>query len=204
MRRLVAVEFLSVDGVMQGLGSPDEDRDGGFEHGGWGVPYAEALHEVIDPAGLGGTSAYLFGRRTYEKMAAFWPFQPNDNPMAATLNTTPKYVATRTLSAPLGWEGAEPLDGDLVTAVTRLKNTAGRGDVVVLGSGALVRQLMEVDLVDELRLFVHPLLLGAGKRLFGGLPAPRPLRLTSSGTTSRGTVALTYAVEGRRPAPASV
>ncbi|EFC84641.1 dihydrofolate reductase family protein [Parafrankia sp. EUN1f] len=204
MRRLVAVEFLSVDGVMQGLGSPDEDRDGGFEHGGWGVPFAEALHEVIDPAGLGGTSAYLFGRRTYEKMAAFWPFQPDDNPMAAALNATPKYVATRTLSAPLPWKGAEPLEGDLVTAVTRLKNAEDRADVVILGSGALVRQLMEVDLVDELRLFVHPLLLGAGKHLFGGLPAPRPLQLTSSATTSRGTVALTYAVEGRRPRPASV
>lgn len=200
MRNLVAVEFLSVDGVMQGLGSPDEDRDGDFEHGGWGVPYGDVLHEVLDPGGIGGTAAYLFGRRTYEKMAAYWPFQPDDIPIAASLNATPKYVATRTLDAPLGWKGAELLEGDLVTAVTRLKNAEDDRDVVVLGSGAVVRQLMEVDLVDELRLFVHPLLLGTGKRLFGGLPAPRPLRLIRSGTTSKGTAALTYAVEGRRPA----
>src|SRR5580704_13432855 len=98
MAALIVVEFLSLDGVMQGLGSPDEDRDGGFEHGGWGAPYAEGVQESLASAGgLGETSAYLFGRRTYESLAAFWPTQSAENPMAAHLNSTPKYVATQTL-----------------------------------------------------------------------------------------------------------
>jgi dihydrofolate reductase len=192
MRRLVAVEFMSVDGVMQGLGSPDEDRDGGFEHGGWGAAYGDVLHEVIDPTGFPTTSAYLFGRRTYEKMAAFWPFQPDDNPMAASLNSSPKFIATRTNPA-LDWKGSEPLLGDLTDSVSQLKSE-GNGDIVILGSGDVARQLMAADLVEELRLFVHPLLLGTGKRLFGGLPMPRALRLMSVATTSKGTVAATYAL----------
>ena len=196
LRKLVAVEFLSVDGVMQGLGSPEEDRDGGFEHGGWGMPYSDALHEVVDTTGLDATSAYLFGRRTYEKMAAFWPFQPYDNPMAASLNSAPKYVATRTRPA-LDWTGSELLLGDLGDAVPRLKSE-GSGVIVVLGSGDLVRQLMAAGLVDELRLFVHPLLLGTGKRLFGNVPTPRALHLESVAMTSKGTVAVTYTLEGQR------
>ena len=194
MRKLVAVEFLSVDGVMQGLGSPEEDRDGGFEHGGWGIPYGDALHEVVDTTGA--TTAYLFGRRTYEKMAAYWPFQPDDNPMAASLNSAAKYVATRARPV-LDWKGSEPLLGDLDDAVPRLKSE-GSGDVAILGSGDVLRQLMAAGLVDELRLFVHPLLLGTGKRLFGDLPTPRALRLERVATTSKGTVAVTYTLEGQR------
>lgn len=196
MRKLVAVEFLSVDGVMQGLGSPDEDRDGGFDHGGWGAPYADAMHEVVDPAGLGVTSAYLFGRRTYEKLAAFWPYQPADDPMAASLNSSPKHVATRTRTA-LEWTGAVPLHGELTEAVRHLKSK-GETDVVILGSGDIVRQLIAAGLIDELRLFIHPLLLGTGKRLFGDVPVPRALRLTSVHTTSRGTLAVIYSLDGRR------
>lgn len=194
MRSLVVIEFLTVDGVMQGLGSPDEDTEGGFTHGGWGAPYAEAIHEAVAADGLERTSAYLFGRRTYEKMAAFWPHQPDEDPMARHLNGTPKHVATRTL-ADLDWDGAEVLSGDLEEAVAELK-ADGEGEVAVLGSGELVHQLMLHDLVDELQLFVHPLLLGTGKRLFRGLPAPRPLRLTSSSTTSLGTLVLGYDVKG--------
>lgn len=190
MRRLVLIEFLTVDGVMQGLGSPQEDTDGGFIHGGWGTPYADAIHEAVATSGLNNTTAYLFGRRTYEKMADFWPHQPDDNPMAQQLNRTPKYVASRTLSD-LDWEGAHVLDGALDDAVMALK-ADGEGDIAVLGSGVLVDQLMQLDLVDELRLFIHPLLLGTGKRLFRDLPAPRELELTSSSTTSRGTVVLGY------------
>ncbi|GAA1723863.1 Dihydrofolate reductase [Dietzia kunjamensis subsp. schimae] len=194
MRNLVAVEFLTLDGVMQGLGSPDEDRDGGFEHGGWGLPYAEAMHEVLDPGGLGRTSAYLFGRRTYDKMAAFWPSQPDENPMAASLNSSPKHVATRGRPS-LDWQGAVPLNGELTSAVGQL-TAEGEGDIVILGSGDVVRQLLRADLVDELRLFIHPLLLGTGKHLFGGLPAPRALRLTSVAATSRGTIAAVYTRTG--------
>ncbi|GAA4283200.1 dihydrofolate reductase family protein [Brevibacterium daeguense] len=193
MSKLVAVEFLSVDGVMQGLGSPDEDRDGGFDHGGWGAPYGDVMHEVVDPAGLSATSAYLFGRRTYEKLAAFWPFQSDDNPMAASLNSSPKHVATRTRPA-LDWTGAVPLHGELAEAVRRLKTATG-GDMVILGSGNVLRQLLTAGLIDELRLFIHPLLLGTGKRLFGDVPAPRALRLVSTATTSKGTLAAVYALD---------
>ncbi|HTW18453.1 MAG TPA: dihydrofolate reductase family protein [Nocardioides sp.] len=192
MRRLVVIEFLTVDGVMQGLGSPDEDTDGGFAHGGWGAPYADAIHEAVATHGQNRTTAYLFGRRTYEKMAAFWPHQPDDDPMARWLNTTPKYVASRTRRE-LDWSGAQLIDGELRSAVVDLK-AGGDGDIAVLGSGVLVEELLRSDLVDELRLFVHPLLLGTGKRLFRGLPAPRRLALTASGTTSRGTVVLSYDV----------
>lgn len=194
MRNLVAVEFLTLDGVMQGLGSPDEDRDGGFEHGGWGLPYAEAMHEVLDPGGLGRTSAYLFGRRTYDKMAAFWPSQPDENPMAASLNSSPKHVATRGRPS-LDRQGAVPLNGELTSAVGQL-TAEGEGDIVILGSGDVVRQLLRADLVDELRLFIHPLLLGTGKHLFGGVPAPRALRLTSVAATNRGTIAAVYTRTG--------
>lgn len=191
VKRLVAVEFLSVDGVMQGLGSPDEDRTGGFEHGGWGARYAHALHEVIEPTSLGRTTAYLFGRRTYGKLAAFWPDQPHDDPMAASLNSLPKYVVSRT-PRDLRWHGAAPLRGELTTAARALKDD-GQGDVVILGSGNVVRQLVAADLIDELRLFIHPLLLGTGKQLFADLPTPRTLRLIDIATTSMGTVAVVYA-----------
>lgn len=195
MRKLVAVEFLTVDGVMQGLGSPDEDRDGGFAHGGWGAPYGDAMPEVVDSGGLNQTSAYLFGRRTYEKLAAFWPLQSHDNPMAASLNTAPKFVATRGRPA-LAWHGAVALQGALTDAVRDLK-LEGDGDVVLLGSGDVARQLLRVGLVDELRLFIHPLLLGSGKRLFGDLTEPLALRLTSVDSTSRGTIAAVYALQRR-------
>lgn len=192
MRELVVIEFLTVDGVMQGLGSPEEDTDGGFTHGGWGAPYADAIHEAVASAGPDRTTGYLFGRRTYEKMAAFWPFQPDDNPMARRLNHAPKHVATRTLSE-LEWEGAEILTGELASAVAALKSV-GEGDIAVLGSGELVHELMLLDLVDRVTLFVHPLLLGTGKRLFRDLPAPRSLALRSSDATSLGTLVLGYDV----------
>lgn len=192
MRTLVVIEFLTVDGVMQGLGSPEEDTGGGFTHGGWGAPYAPAIHEAVAADRTRVTDAFLFGRRTYEKMAAYWPFQPDTNPMARQLNTTPKHVATRTLTE-FAWAGTHRLAQDLGDAVADLK-ASGDGDLVVLGSGDLVQQLMALDLVDQFRLFVHPLLLGTGKRLFRELDAPRQLRLASVGSTSLGTVAVTYDV----------
>ena len=191
MRQLELVEFVTLDGVMQGLGSPDEDREGGFEHGGWAGPYMDDVQMQHAGQGLQETTAYLFGRVTYEKMAAFWPHQPRENPMAAHLNDTEKFVATRTLTD-LSWGGASVLSGELVPAVEELK-AAGEGRIVVLGSGALARQLMAAGLVDGYQLFLHPLLLGTGKRLFGGLDAPRPLRLTGCTQTSTGVLMLSYA-----------
>jgi len=191
MRTLAVIEFLTVDGVMQGLGSPDEDTEGGFEHGGWGAPYAEAIHASAEDR-LGETTAYLFGRKTYEKMASFWPFQPDTNPIAAHMNATTKYVATRSLTS-LEWPGSRVLEGPLDTAVSALKRD-GDGTIAVLGSGVLAQELMSSELVDELRLFVHPLLLGTGKRLFRELPAPRTLQLTDVRTTNLGTLVLRYTV----------
>jgi len=192
MRTLAIVEFLSLDGVMQGLGSPDEDTDGGFPHGGWGAPFSPAMGQVMDPGGLSATTGYLFGRRTYQKMAAFWPFQGDDDPIAAHLNATPKYVASDSLSA-VDWAGTTILRGDVPAAVRKLKDD-GEGGITILGSGVLVRSLLEQDLVDELRLFLHPLLLGTGKRLFGELPDPRRLTLQSVARTDLGTVALNYTI----------
>lgn len=190
MRKVVAVELVSVDGVMQGLGSPEEDRDGGFAHGGWGAPYAGEVQELMDPGSLEATSAYLLGRRTYETMAAFWPFQPDENPLARHLNATPKHVASRTLSR-LDWAGSTVIGGDLGRAVRELTGE-GDGVVTVLGSGVLVHALLRLGLVDELCLFVHPLLLGTGKRLLRELPAPRPLRLVRSAASSGGTLLIRY------------
>ena len=194
MGALVMIEFLTVDGVMQGLGSPEEDTDGGFIHGGWGTPYAESIHQVTASSGLERTSAYLFGRRTYEKMATFWPHQPDSNPMAAHLNATPKYVASRTLTE-VAWAGSRIIAGDLLETVRDLTSSQ-EGDIAVLGSGVLCRELLAADLVDEIRLFIHPLLLGTGKRLFGELPVPRALALKSVAQTDQGTVALVYGARG--------
>lgn len=189
MRKLAIVEFVTLDGVMQSLGSPDEDRDGGFEYGGWGAPYGDEVLGRVAGKGIGMTTAYLFGRRTYQKMAAYWPFEPDTDPIAAHLNATPKYVATRTLTD-LEWTGSQVIT-DVVSSVTELKG-GGDGAITVLGSGALVQTLIQHDLVDEYRVFVHPLVLGTGKRLFRETPKPIPLRLADCTQTTTGVLLLTY------------
>jgi dihydrofolate reductase len=192
MRQLIVIEFVTLDGVMQGLRSPDEDRDGGFAYGGWGAPYGDDIQQAAALEGMQTTSGYLFGRRTYEKMAAFWPHQPDSNPMAAHLNATPKYVASRSLGdAALTWPNSRVLDGELVPALRALQ-AEGDGTIAVLGSGALVQQLSALDLVNGYRLFLHPLLLGTGKRLFNHLDQPQPLQLVSVQQTSTGVVMLSY------------
>jgi dihydrofolate reductase len=193
MRKLTVIEFLTLDGVMQGLGSPDEDRDGGFEHGGWAAPYLDQVQAEAAVEGLKSTTAYLFGRRTYEKMTGFWPSQPDENPMAAHLNATPKYVATRTLTS-LSWSNSHLLGEELVPAVQDLKSQ-GDGTIAVLGSGVLVQALIANDLVDGYRLFLHPLLLGTGKRLFRQLDRPRRLRLVECTPTTTGVLMLGYDTE---------
>jgi len=190
VRELVVIEFVTLDGVMQGLGSPDEDREGGFEHGGWAAPFFDEVQGAAAVEGMKSTTAYLFGRKTYEKMIAFWPSQPDENPMAAHLNATPKYVATRTLSS-LGWSNSRVLDGELASAVRVLKSQ-GDGNIALLGSGALVQELIANDLVDRYRLFLHPLLLGTGQRLFREMDRPRRLRLVDCTPTTTGVLMLTY------------
>jgi dihydrofolate reductase len=192
VRKLAVIEFVSLDGVMQGFGSADEDRNGGFEHGGWGPPYGDEVMGQKAAEGMRDTTAYLLGRKTYEKMAAYWPHQPDDNPIAAHFNAAPKYVVTRTLNR-LEWAGSEPLDGAIRESVAALK-AQGEGTIAVLGSGVLVQALIENELVDEYRLFVHPLVLGSGKRLFREYLRPLRLRLVDCTPTSTGVLFLTYAL----------
>lgn len=191
MRQLSAVEFVTLDGVMQGLGGPDEDREGGFAHGGWSAPYGHEVAEQAGPA-IGQTSAYLFGRKTYEHMASHWPHQAADKPIAASLNAAPKYVATTTLrERDLTWANSHVLDGDIAEAVRGLK-AQGDGSVTVLGSGLLMQTLIAHDLIDVYRIMLHPLLLGTGKRLFREYPHPVRLQLTEVATTTTGVLVLAY------------
>ena len=193
MRSLVAIEVVSLDGVMQSLGSPTEDTEGGCRPGGWSAPYGDDVLGEWAAKGMETTDAYLVGRKTYEKMVAFWPTQPDDNPMAAHLNRLPKYVASRSHPT-LEWSGAQLLDGDAPEAVRALKDSPG-GTITILGSGVLVRSLLEAGLIDELHLFVHPLVIGSGKRLFGESPDMRPLRLLETRTTTTGVILTRYAVD---------
>jgi dihydrofolate reductase len=190
MRKLVATEFLSLDGVMQSLGSPEEDTSGGFRHGGWSAPYFDETLGQIAGEGMKSTTAYLFGRKTYEHMAAFWPHQPDDDPMAANLNGAAKYVASNTLTDP-GWSGTTVLSGDVLSQVAALKEE-GEGSIVVLGSGDLLQDLMDDGLVDSFTLFVHPLVIGSGKKLFRDYDDVRRLRLVDSTATGTGVLVLSY------------
>ncbi len=190
MRKLIVVELLSLDGVMQAPGAPDEDTDGGFEHGGWAQPYFDDVLGASAAEGMSATDAYLFGRKTYEIMARYWPNAPSDDPFAGHLNSTRKYVASRTLET-LPWQNSTLIEGDLAVGVRELKTQAGK-NITVLGSGELVQTLIENDLVDEYSVTVHPILLGGGKRLFRDSDQARRLRLVDSKATSTGAMILTY------------
>ena len=195
MARLVVVEMVSLDGVMQAPGSPDEDRSGGFEHGGWAMPYFDEVAGEEAGRSMAETGAFLFGRKTYEIMAAYWPNQPHDDMFSQVLNSLPKYVASTTLAEPLAWSGSSLLKGDVAEAVAALKEEQV-GNIVVLGSGRLARTLMAHDLVDEYGLTIHPLLLGPGKRLFDEVGGMRTLRLVDSKATTTGVILATYRPEG--------
>lgn len=190
MRMLTVIEFLSLDGVMQAPADPGEDTEGGFRHGGWQRPYFDEVLGATAAEGMAATDAYLFGRRTYEKMAAGWSQVPDDDPYARHLNATRKYVASRTLRS-VEWRNSTLLEGDVAEAVARLKQQPG-GNIAVLGSGELVQTLIRHDLVDEYFLGVFPIVLGSGKRLFRAADAPTRLTLVDSKTTSTGGVLLSY------------
>lgn len=193
MSKLVVAEFVSLDGVMQAPGGADEDRDGGFEYGGWQMPYNDDVGGQRIGASMAKTGSFLFGRKTYEIMAAYWPTQPDDNPFAKVLNGLPKYVASTTLTEPLDWERSTLLQGDVAKAVAGLKESED-GNIVVLGSGGLVQTLYENDLVDEFALMITPIVLGGGKKLFRELPM-KTFTLADSVTTSTGVVMATYVPE---------
>ena len=192
--RVVVNEFVSLDGVMQAPGQPDEDPEGGFAHGGWQRPYFDDVFAQDALERTKETDGFLFGRKTYEIMAAFWPSQPDEVPFAAVLNGRPKYVASTTLSEPLAWKGSTLLHGDVAKAVAELKEQPGR-NLVVLGSGEFVQTLMENDLVDEVGLMINPIVLGSGKRLFREGSAKRPFRLVDSKTSTTGVLIARYGPE---------
>jgi dihydrofolate reductase len=195
MRKLTAVSFVSLDGVMQGPGGPAEDRDGGFEHGGWAVPHFDEA--TIDLIGTftERAGALLLGRRTYATFAATWPLARADDPIGAKLNAMPKYVASRTLDT-VSWTNTTLLAGDAAFAVRELKRTSG-GEIQVHGSVGLLQTLLEHDLVDEFAVFTFPVVVGSGKRLFGQGAVPGSLRLTATTGFGGGVVASTYVRNGK-------
>src|SRR5437667_12624262 len=192
MSNVVVLMHLTLDGVMQAPGRPDEDLRGGFEHGGWARPRGDSVAEAL--GGIAESGALLFGRRTYEDFFSFWPNQ-TDNPFTPVLNTTQKYVASTTLQEPLPWSNSTLLKGDAAQAVSQLKQQPGK-DLLIMGSGELIQSLMRANLIDDYVLLIHPLVLGSGRRLFPDGGAAATLRLVGSKTTSTGVVIATYQPAG--------
>ena len=191
MSRLVVTNNVSLDGVMQSPASPDEDRRDGFEHGGWAPPYVDSVMGEKMGEGIATGGSMLFGRRTYEKMAAFWPNQPEGNLFADVLNNRQKHVASTTLENPLPWRNSTVLEGDVPEAVARLKQQPG-GDIAILGSGELIRSLLPHGLIDAFVLSIHPLLLGRGRRLFADDGPYAELKLIDATPTTTGVLIATY------------
>ncbi|MFF9867654.1 dihydrofolate reductase family protein [Streptomyces sp. NPDC013953] len=195
MARLTLTSFVTLDGVMQAPGGPDEDRTDGFEYGGWSVPFADEdfgtfMNEVFDRA-----DGFLLGRRTYEIFAAYWPRVTDENdPIAGRLNALPKYVVSTTLDK-ADWHNSTVLGGDLAGEVARLKQQPGR-EIQVHGSARLAQSLIAQGLVDELNVLVHPVLLGKGRRLFPDGGRPTAFALAGHRTTSTGISILTYRPTG--------
>ena len=188
--RIVVFESVTLDGVMQAPGRPDEDTRGGFAQGGWAVPYTDEMMGRQAGEGMATTGGILLGRRTYEDFYGFWPKQP-ENPFTEALNKLQKYVVSNTLTEPLPWENSTLLQGDPAEAVATLKEQPGN-DLLVLGSGELVRMLTERGLVDRYVLLIHPLVLGSGRRLFAEGTPPTNLRLTDTATNTKGVIIATY------------
>jgi dihydrofolate reductase len=207
MRKVIAFEWMSLDGVMQSPAHTDEDTSGGFKHGGWHVRYFEdrSMRWVIEHVSRAG--GFLLGRRTYEVFAAHWPrASQEEQALAQPLNTRPKYVASRTLKEPLAWQNSMLLGGNIATSVEKLKGEAGE-DLLLIGSSELTAALLSHDLVDELRLMIDPIILGGGKRFFRDDGVCRRLSLVTSETTPTGAILATYARStadapiGARPLP---
>lgn len=190
MSELVVIEHLTLDGVMQAPGRPDEDRRGGFQHGGWAVPNNDEVMGKVIAEGMAKDGSLLLGRRTYEDFHSFWPKQ-KDNPFTKVLDSVRKYVASTTLTEPLPWNNSVLIDGKIAEAVARLKEQPG-GDLTVLGSGELVQALMQSKLVDRYVLMIHPLVLGSGRQLFPDDGLYSSLQLVDSVTTTKGVMIATY------------
>jgi dihydrofolate reductase len=186
MRKVVVCTNLSLDGVMQAPARPDEDSRNGFQRGGWAAPYGAMAHVGNVFA---ATDSLLLGRRTYEDFYNVWPKRP-DSPFTPWLNAAQKYVVSRTLAEPLPWVNSTLL-GDAATGVRALKQQSGK-DILIMGSGELVRSLMGANVIDEFVLLIHPLVLGTGTRLFADAGASVKLAIASSTTTPNGVVIATY------------
>ncbi|HEY5988905.1 MAG TPA: dihydrofolate reductase family protein [Streptosporangiaceae bacterium] len=193
--RLTLHTFLTLDGVMQAPGGPREDPDGNFEHGGWSFPYGDQDFGAAIDGWFAQASAFLLGRKTYEIFSGHWPrvTDPGD-PVASKLNALPKYVASTTLGS-LDWHNSSLLGGDVATEVGKLKDRPGN-ELQVHGSGGLAQTLIEHDLIDEYRLLIFPVHLGAGKKLFRDGAKAASLRLTGSTTTGAGVIIATYEPAG--------
>jgi dihydrofolate reductase len=190
MRKVIVNEFFTLDGTAQAPGGADEDRSGGFQHGGWHMQYGagNGMAKLIGEAG-----GFLLGRHTYEIFAGYWPNAPEDvQEIADPLNTKPKHIASRTLTGSLEWQNSSLLSGALPEAVAALKEEDG-GDLLVMGSTVLVQSLIQHSLVDEFRLIIDPVLVGGGKRIFPDDGALRPLRLVDHDVTSTGSIIATFA-----------
>jgi dihydrofolate reductase len=197
MKKLTVVTLLTLDGVMQAPGGPQEDTEGGFKHGGWQMPYSDADSGRIMDEQMAAMDALLLGRVTYQIFAAYWPYaREAEGPMAAKLNSVPKYVWSTTLDR-VEWNNSTLVKGDLTEEVNKLKRQPGSGGLVVLGSGKLVRTLMQHDLVDEYNLWIYPVILGSGKRLFAEGVAPTTLKLVDTKTAGSRVVILTYRPQTR-------
>jgi dihydrofolate reductase len=193
--RLTVTQFLTVDGVYQGPGSPDEDTTDGFTRGGWMVPHIDRTFVAIAAGWLDRAGALLLGRRTYEAFALAWPQNTDpDDPLAERMNSLPKYVASHTISE-TPWTPATVLDGDVAAQVADLTEQPG-GELQVHGSGRLARSLLSAGLVDELRLVIPPTIIGQGRRLFGDEGPALGLQLTEHATTPSGLTVLTFAAAG--------
>ncbi len=197
MRKLIASTFVSLDGVMQAPGGPEEDPTGGFAFGGWTFNYWDEVMGRSMNGFDGKDRELVLGRGTYEIFEAYWPYQPVDDPIARTFNATRKYVASRTLEK-LSWNNSTLLRGDVVSAVAALKAEAGQ-DLQIIGSGNLIQALQAASLIDEYNVWTFPVVLRCGKRLFEAGAKPGALRLVASQTSTTGVVMSTYVPAGDIP-----
>jgi len=188
MGKVIVMNALTLDGVMQGPGRVDEDTRDGFERGGWAVPYADEAMVAKMGERMGEDRAFLFGRRTYEQLLASW--NARSGPFKDALNNTHKYVASSNSATRLNWPNSTLLRGDIPAAVADLKQSSGT-NLVIMGSGLLVGSLMAADLIDDYLLMIYPLVLGTGRRLFAG-GTQASLRLVESSTASTGVLITTY------------
>ena len=191
MGKVVAIEHVTLDGVMQGPARPDEDSRDGFEYGGWATARSDPAMQAVLGARMGSAWALLVGRTTYEDFASVWPNRPRPNPMAEALDAVEKFVASTTLAEPLPWRNSTLLKGDAGDAVAALKREQDR-TLVIFGSGVLVQSLMRRRLIDEFVLQIHPLVLGKGRRLFPDGGALVTLSLIDSVAMSTGVIIATY------------